>query len=38
VNTDVGSRSQEDYTLKEELECLIHDGLPMAFRGEVRPV
>jgi hypothetical protein len=37
-NADVGSRSQEEnYISKEELECLVHGGLPMALRGEVQP-
>ncbi|KAL5655292.1 hypothetical protein ACJX0J_034611, partial [Zea mays] len=35
-NADVGSRSQEEnYISKEELECLVHGGLPMALRGEL---
>jgi hypothetical protein len=28
---------QEHYPWKEELECLVRDGLPMALRGEVQP-
>ncbi|KAK3138539.1 hypothetical protein QOZ80_5AG0370250 [Eleusine coracana subsp. coracana] len=36
ADADVGSRSQEeDYISKEELECLVHGGLPMALRGEL---
>lgn len=36
ADTDVGSTGQEeDYISKEELECLVHGGLPMALRGEV---
>ncbi|XP_062231618.1 uncharacterized protein LOC133929049 [Phragmites australis] len=36
ANADVGSRSQEEnYISKEELECLVHGGLPMALRGEL---
>jgi hypothetical protein len=36
-NADVGSRGQEEtYISKEELECLVHGGLPMALRGEVQ--
>ncbi|KAJ1263279.1 hypothetical protein BS78_09G171200 [Paspalum vaginatum] len=35
-NADVGRRSQEEnYISKEELECLVHGGLPMALRGEL---
>ncbi|CAL4908616.1 unnamed protein product [Urochloa decumbens] len=35
-NADVGSRSHEEtYISKEELECLVHGGLPMALRGEL---
>uniref|UniRef100_A0A0D9V7I3 Rab-GAP TBC domain-containing protein n=1 Tax=Leersia perrieri TaxID=77586 RepID=A0A0D9V7I3_9ORYZ len=31
-----GDASQEGhYPWKEELECLVHDGLPMALRGEL---
>ncbi|GJN14646.1 hypothetical protein PR202_gb01497 [Eleusine coracana subsp. coracana] len=36
TDADVESRSQEeDYISKEELECLVHGGLPMALRGEL---
>ena len=36
-NADVGSRSHEETCIsKEELECLVHGGLPMALRGEVQ--
>ncbi|KAL6619088.1 hypothetical protein ACP70R_034227 [Stipagrostis hirtigluma subsp. patula] len=36
ANADVRSRSQEEnYISKEELECLVHGGLPMALRGEL---
>ncbi|KAG8085865.1 hypothetical protein GUJ93_ZPchr0010g8916 [Zizania palustris] len=36
VNADNDSRVQEDNFLsKEELECLVHGGLPMALRGEL---
>nr|CAB3464990.1 unnamed protein product [Digitaria exilis] len=35
-NTDVGGRGHEEtYISKEELECLVHGGLPMALRGEL---
>ncbi|PAN19059.1 hypothetical protein PAHAL_3G246700 [Panicum hallii] len=35
-NADVGSRSHEETCIsKEELECLVHGGLPMALRGEL---
>ncbi|TKW26830.1 hypothetical protein SEVIR_3G217100v4 [Setaria viridis] len=35
-NTDNGSRGHEEtYISKEELECLVHGGLPMALRGEL---
>lgn len=30
-----GADQQEYYPWKEELECLVRDGLPMALRGEV---
>ena len=37
-NADPGSRNQEEnFISKEELECLVHGGLPMALRGEVQP-
>jgi hypothetical protein len=37
-NADVGSRNQEEnYISREELECLVHGGLPMVLRGEVQP-
>ncbi|TVU00704.1 hypothetical protein EJB05_53862 [Eragrostis curvula] len=36
ASTDVGNTNQEeDYISKEELECLVHGGLPMALRGEL---
>lgn len=36
-NADNGSRGHEEtYISKEELECLVHGGLPMALRGEVQ--
>ncbi|KAL5231623.1 hypothetical protein ABZP36_030399 [Zizania latifolia] len=36
VNADNDSRGQEENFLsKEELECLVHGGLPMALRGEL---
>ena len=39
VNAEIGNMSQEEtYSLKEQLECLVHGGLPMALRGEVLPV
>jgi hypothetical protein len=39
VNAEIGNMSQEEtYSLKEQLECLVHGGLPMALRGEVQPV
>ncbi|KAG2618708.1 hypothetical protein PVAP13_3NG079757 [Panicum virgatum] len=35
-NADVGSKSHEETCIsKEELECLVHGGLPMALRGEL---
>ncbi|KQK05839.1 hypothetical protein BRADI_2g22850v3 [Brachypodium distachyon] len=35
-NAEIGNTGQEDkYSLKEELECLVHGGLPMALRGEL---
>ncbi|KAL5662317.1 hypothetical protein ACJX0J_029442, partial [Zea mays] len=35
-NADVGSRNQEEnYISREELECLVHGGLPMVLRGEL---
>ncbi|XP_066361897.1 uncharacterized protein [Miscanthus floridulus] len=35
-NADPGSRNQEEnFISKEELECLVHGGLPMALRGEL---
>nr|CAB3461232.1 unnamed protein product [Digitaria exilis] len=35
-NADVGGRGHEEtYISKEELECLVHGGLPMALRGEL---
>jgi hypothetical protein len=39
VNAEIGNMSQEEtYSLKEQLECLVHGGLPMALRGEVQPL
>uniref|UniRef100_N1R3Z9 TBC1 domain family member 8B n=1 Tax=Aegilops tauschii TaxID=37682 RepID=N1R3Z9_AEGTA len=36
VNAEIGNTNQEEtYSLKEELECLVHGGLPMALRGEL---
>ncbi|KAF6990553.1 hypothetical protein CFC21_007724 [Triticum aestivum] len=36
VSAEIGNTSQEEtYSLKEELECLVHGGLPMALRGEL---
>ncbi|CAM0955122.1 unnamed protein product [Alopecurus aequalis] len=36
VNAEIGNMSQEEtYSLKEQLECLVHGGLPMALRGEL---
>ncbi|KAL6841294.1 hypothetical protein ACP4OV_028812 [Aristida adscensionis] len=38
VNTDIGRSLEENSISKEELECLVHGGLPMALRGEVQPL
>jgi len=35
--TNKGADQEEHYPWKEELECLVRDGLPMALRGEVQP-
>ena len=35
--TNKGTDQEEHYPWKEELECLVRDGLPMALRGEVQP-
>lgn len=35
--TNRGADQEEHYPWKEELECLVRDGLPMALRGEVQP-
>ncbi|KAM0888142.1 hypothetical protein ACQ4PT_028500 [Festuca glaucescens] len=36
ANAETGNMSQEEtYSLKEQLECLVHGGLPMALRGEL---
>ncbi|KAM0861953.1 hypothetical protein ACQ4PT_045565 [Festuca glaucescens] len=36
VNAETGNMSQEEtYSLKDQLECLVHGGLPMALRGEL---
>ncbi|RWW52767.1 hypothetical protein BHE74_00040792, partial [Ensete ventricosum] len=32
-----GEPEDSDFPWKEELECLVHGGLPMALRGEVNP-
>jgi len=33
--TNKGADQEDYYPWKEELECLVRDGLPMALRGEV---
>jgi hypothetical protein len=39
ANAETGNMSQEEtYSLKDQLECLVHGGLPMALRGEVQHV
>ncbi|KAM0923888.1 hypothetical protein ACQ4PT_005232 [Festuca glaucescens] len=36
ANAETGNMSQEEtYSLKDQLECLVHGGLPMALRGEL---
>ncbi|KAF0923841.1 hypothetical protein E2562_007700 [Oryza meyeriana var. granulata] len=36
ANTDIDNRGQEEnFPSMEELECLVHGGLPMALRGEL---